>query len=337
LSSDKVTVVQGWVADGLDQVRGRLERSLARAALVNGLAPVPPPGGKLLRPRLLLQVASDAGGPATSLRRAALLATIVELIHVATLYHDDVLDSSLERRRLASGCERFGNKISILLGDAILTAALDLVVRCPRRMQRAVVQAITATLRGEVTQHLEHRSLALSEAECTRVAALKTGSLFGLAAELGAMVAGLPVEQSTLAARFGRRLGTAYQLLDDTLDYAGSHDALGKEPGSDYRQGIATLPLVLAWQRSGVPERRMIEAGFGGNGTANFEAVRDIVLWPGHFRAAVGAAVEQIEGARALLPALGLLDGAPCAAFIRDIEQRIHHYGHSRPVSAPLR
>jgi octaprenyl-diphosphate synthase len=204
-------------------------------------------------------------------------------------------------------------------------------------MQRAVVQAITATLRGEVTQHLEHRSLSLSEAECTRVAALKTGSLFGLAAELGAMVAGLPGERSTLAARFGRRLGTAYQLLDDALDYAGNHEALGKEPGSDYRQGIATLPLILAWQRSGAPERRMIEAGFGGNGTDDFEAVRDIVLWPGHIRAAVRAAGEQIEGARALLPALGLIDDTQCAAFIRDIDQRLYHHGHSRPVSTPVR
>ena len=328
---------EGWVVEGLDQVRGRLERSLARAASVNGLVPVPPPAGKLLRPRLLLQVALAAGPPAPPVRRAALLAAIVELIHLATLYHDDVLDASPERRRRASGLELLGNKVSILFGDAILTAALDLLVRCPRRMQRAAVHAITATLRGEVTQHLEHRVLDLTEAECARVAALKTGSLFGLAAELGAMVSGLSEERSRLAGRFGRRLGAAYQLLDDVLDYAGSLETLGKEPGSDYRQGIATLPLIFAWQRSGAPERRMIETGFGGNGTANFETVREIVLWPGHFRPAVRAALEQLEGARALLLPLGLSDNAPLAAFMHDIEQRIPPPRATHPVSAPLR
>jgi octaprenyl-diphosphate synthase len=309
----------------VEQVRAILERKLARLAELDLMAPSHPVGGKLLRPRLLLAIAIRADDDGANLGRAAALAAAVELIHLASLHHDDVIDASPHRRQASSAREQFGNKVSILFGDAILTAALDLLLRISsRRMQRAVSRAVRETLRGEIAQHTNHRTPAVSERECIRIAALKTGSLFGLAAQLGALAANESESVARQAFLLGRRLGTAYQLTDDAMDYVGTTDTLGKEPGSDYRQGIATLPLVSAWRASSGADRMVLEAGFGSNGRSDLPGVKRIVGTPPVIGKTVAAAFHQLGWARSAIPELGAEDRvSQIEAFCREIEDRI--------------
>lgn len=313
----------------LAEVRARLDGRLGDLAGIRPDAFPPTAAGKLLRPRLLFAMMGEGGAGHGPEGRAISLALTVELIHLATLSHDDVLDDSPKRRRELSARETLGNKISILYGDALLAEALEIILRVgSRRMLRAVSRAVTATLRGELAQHLSHRTPDLDPRDCVRVAALKTGSLFGLAARLGAMHRDAPAEIEALAWRLGRRLGTAYQLIDDALDYAGSAAVLGKEPGSDFGQGIATLPLVLAWRGSaGTDRRAVLEDGFGRNGRADFTAVRAIVMQQNSFATALAAARQELERARGCASAVtppasaALLDGvfAECEARLRDL------------------
>jgi octaprenyl-diphosphate synthase len=191
-------------------------------------------------------------------------------------------------------------------------------------MQRAVARAVRETLRGEIAQHTGHRKPSVSERECVRVAALKTGSLFGLAAQLGALAAQEPEPVVQLAYRMGRRLGTAYQLMDDAMDYVGTCDLLGKDPGSDYRQGIATLPLVSAWQSGNLSDRAALEAGFGANGSSDFPSVSLLVGRATNIGKTAAAAFHQLGLARSVIPDLGLEErAAPVDAFCREIEERI--------------
>jgi geranylgeranyl pyrophosphate synthase len=295
-----------WVDTALDEARARLVERFAALADHRLMPPDVEVTGKLLRPRLLLlTAATTAAARAPSTDRGALLAAAVEMIHLATLHHDDVLDDSPHRRRTASVRGAFGNKVSILFGDALMVAAIDVLLRCAsRRMHFAVIRAATATLRGEVEQHLGHRMLDVDERDCLRVARLKTGSLFGLAARLGALLSGVGPEAVAAAHRFGCRLGTAFQLIDDALDYAAGADVLGKEPGSDYREGIATLPLVRAWRDGSDHDRPILQLGFGRNGDGDFAPVRAIVLRARHFGGCLATARRQLALALAELPVL---------------------------------
>lgn len=328
------TPAETWLAGALESVREELQ---ARLLVLPGLDPLSSarqlPAGKLLRPRLLLCVAAAAGGTGSVTRKVTSLAAVVELIHLATLYHDDVLDGSPHRRRVASVRQRLGNKISILFGDALLAAAVETMLRrSNRRTLTTIARAVTTTLHGEMEQHLRHRRVDLAEADCIRIARLKTGSLFALAGRLGAMMGGASAGVVQEAARMGRRLGTAFQLIDDALDYAGSAEVLGKEPGADYREGIATLPLVNAWLGAAPNDRHVIEKGLGRHGAGSFPAVRALVTHPECFSITLGAARLYVDRARRSLAELEkVVHVQPLiAAYIRDIERRIPELSDER-------
>jgi octaprenyl-diphosphate synthase len=310
------------VDPALEVVRERLGRELAALARLN-LAPTTAPG-KLLRARLLLTVAATVVGEAPTTDRATSLAAAVELLHLATLHHDDVLDDSPHRRRMASARRIFGNKVSILFGDALVASAFDTLLRCAsRRMQFAVVRALTVTVRGEIEQQLNHRTLDVDAAACVRVARLKTGSLFALSAGLGALLGGDPGAAAD-ARRLGRRLGTAYQLIDDALDYAGDYDDLGKAPGADYREGIATLPLVLAWRSVAEGDREVLRAGFGRGESGDFAAVRDLVVGGDHFVSCLAEIRRRLDLVRRSVIALS--SGPPSRllmAYVDQIQDRL--------------
>ena len=322
---------RAWVEAALDEVRAHLARRFAHLADLRLMPSDTRVSGKLLRPRLLLTVAATRGADVPT-SRAVAMASAVEMVHLATLHHDDVLDDAPHRRRAMSVRETFGNKASILFGDALVAGALEIVLRSAnRRMQLCLVHAVTATLRGEVEQHLGHRVLELSPVECVRVARLKTGSLFALSARLGAMLGGGDGSAAAIAARMGRRLGTAYQLIDDALDYAGSPDLLGKDPGADYRQGIATLPLVRAWRASSDGDRRILQAGFGQEAPGDFATVREIVLRREHFESCLASARRYLRGALDDLRTVAL-DGAspPLREYIAEVERRVPDPDHVR-------
>jgi octaprenyl-diphosphate synthase len=294
------------LAAALAEARARLENRFHALAASHPEVFPRTAAGKLLRPALLLAVAGEENLRNGQAERAIELAVTVELIHLATLNHDDVLDDSPRRRRALSARETLGNKVSILLGDALLAEALEAILRVgTRRMLVAVSRAVTATLHGELVQHLSHRTIDLPERDCVRVACLKTGSLFGVAARLGAMHAGASRAAEQAAWRMGRRLGTAYQLIDDALDYGGDPAVLGKEPGSDFAQGIATLPLVLAWKNGSDSDRELLEAGFGHQGSERFAGARAVVLGSPAFSRTLEASRQQLNRARNALAELG--------------------------------
>ena len=202
-------------------------------------------GGKRVRPTVTLLAAGACGG---ELPAAIPYAVAAELTHSATLLHDDVIDDGPERRGRAASRVIWGNAVSVLSGDWLLTRALELVSAAPA--QSAALPALLATMRrlveGEVLQLSLRGTFAASERDYLDVVIGKTGSLFGWAAAAGAWSAGLTGRIPEALVRFGEGVGIAFQLVDDALDYAADPHLLGKRLGTDLAEGKATLPLIRA-------------------------------------------------------------------------------------------
>jgi octaprenyl-diphosphate synthase len=205
-------------------------------------------GGKRIRPVALLLAASIYGRPT---RAAHELAAVAELVHAATLLHDDVIDDAPERRGQAAARTVWGNAVSVLGGDLMLTHAL---ARCHAVGHGAVFEHLLRTLRtlvdGEIVQLRGRTSLDLRAETYFQIANAKTASLFDWATTSGARIAGAPDEHALALGRFGVNLGLAFQLVDDVLDYAGSRESTGKALFTDLREGKVTLPLVYAIERA---------------------------------------------------------------------------------------
>jgi octaprenyl-diphosphate synthase len=202
-------------------------------------------GGKRVRPMVTLLAAGACGG---ALRDAVPYAAAAELTHSATLLHDDVIDDGPERRGRPASRIIWGNAVSVLSGDWLLTRALEIVSGSPARP--AALPALLATMRrlveGEVLQLSLRGTFAATERDYLDVVIGKTGSLFGWAAAAGAWSAGLTGRVPEALASFGEDVGIAFQLVDDALDYAADPALLGKRLGTDLAEGKATLPLIRA-------------------------------------------------------------------------------------------
>jgi octaprenyl-diphosphate synthase len=212
-------------------------------------------GGKRLRPLLTLAAARLCGYPEGEPRHVQ-LAACVEFIHTATLLHDDVVDESLRRRGLASANAVFGNKASVLVGDFLFARAFQLMVEDGSLRVLEILSRAAATIaEGEVLQLATQNDLSTTEAQYLAVVRGKTAALFSAACQVGAVVVGRPQAQEAALDLFGDRLGVAFQLVDDALDYAGEGAAMGKTVGDDFREGKATLPVLLAYERGDGIER----------------------------------------------------------------------------------
>jgi octaprenyl-diphosphate synthase len=220
-------------------------------------------GGKRIRPRLVLLFsrALSFDGPS----RFDLAATI-EFIHTATLLHDDVVDESALRRGRPTANALFGNAASVLVGDFLYSRAFQMMVDVGRmRVLEVLSEATNVIAEGEVLQLMNMHDADLAVEDYLRVIRYKTAKLFEASARLGAVIADAPREIEDACADFGRALGTAFQLIDDLLDYEGDPAALGKNVGDDLREGKPTLPLLYAMAH-GTPEesaliRHAIENG----------------------------------------------------------------------------
>lgn len=213
-------------------------------------------GGKRIRPRLVLLFAEALGhqGPEPSE-----LAAIVEFIHTATLLHDDVVDESSLRRGRATANAMFGNAASVLVGDFLYSRAFQMMVSLDRmRVLEVLADATNVIAEGEVLQLMNMHDPDLAVADYLRVIRYKTAKLFEASARLGAVIANAPREIEDACADYGRALGTAFQLVDDLLDYEGDPQALGKNVGDDLREGKPTLPLLIAMERGTAQERELI-------------------------------------------------------------------------------
>lgn len=209
--------------------------------------------GKQLRPALVALSANAIGKLNDS---HVTVAVIIEMVHLATLVHDDVMDEAeIRRGRLTLGAN-WGNEIAVLFGDCLFAQALKLAASFPTpEICRAVAMATNTVCSGEILQTRQRRNFQFSEAEYFKVLEMKTAELFALSCDLGACLAGASATQREALRDFGIALGTAYQLYDDCLDLFGSEAAVGKSLGTDLAKGKLTLPILKFWHRAGEAER----------------------------------------------------------------------------------
>ncbi len=213
-------------------------------------------GGKRIRPRLVLLFSGALGfsGP-----ERHLLAATVEFIHTATLLHDDVVDESSLRRSRPTANALFGNAASVLVGDFLYSRAFQMMVAVDRmRVLEVLADATNVIAEGEVLQLMNMHDPDLGVDDYLRVIRYKTAKLFEASARLGAVLATAPSQTESACADYGRHLGTAFQLVDDLLDYEGESASLGKNVGDDLREGKPTLPLLLAMTHGTDVEREFI-------------------------------------------------------------------------------
>ena len=227
-------------------------------------------GGKRMRPALLLMVARALGYEG---QQHHLLAAVVEFIHTATLLHDDVVDESALRRGRATANAVFGNAASVLVGDFLHSRSFQMMVETGSvRVMQILADATNVIAEGEVLQLLNVHDPLVTEERYLQVVRYKTARLFEASAQLAAVLAGATPEQEDAAAEYGRRAGTAFQLIDDVLDYSGEAEALGKNLGDDLREGKPTLPLIRLLD-VGTPAQQALVRTAIENGEGDFVAV----------------------------------------------------------------
>ena len=220
--------------------------------------------GKRLRPALAL----IAGGATGNIGPDHFeLAVVVELIHAATLVHDDILDSADTRRGLPTANAKWGNSLSVLLGDCLFSHALKLASGFRSgEMMRRMAEAASEVCSGEIIQTQRRFDLKLSVPDYYRIIEMKTGALFAVATELGAFLNEATPSVIAAMRTFGLKFGTAFQIYDDVLDLAGDESSAGKSLGSDLRKGKLTLPILYLLQHSEPTDRdRICEIILGGN------------------------------------------------------------------------
>ena len=227
-------------------------------------------GGKRMRPALVLMVARALGYEG---ERHHLLAAVVEFIHTATLLHDDVVDESDLRRGRETANAVFGNAASVLVGDYLYSRSFEMMVEADSmRILSILSEATTVIADGEVLQLLNVHDPDVSQERYLQVVRYKTAKLFEAAARVGAVLAGATPEQEDAAAAYGRHVGTAFQIVDDVLDYRGDAAALGKNVGDDLREGKPTLPLIRVME-VGTPQQQQLIRDAIRTGDADFAAV----------------------------------------------------------------
>ena len=213
-------------------------------------------GGKRLRP-VLLFLCSNALGCKNPHRLP--LAAVVEFIHTATLLHDDVVDESSLRRGKATANARFGNPASVLVGDFLYSRAFQMMVEVQNmRVMDVLAEATNVIAEGEVQQLMNMRNADITVDDYLHVIRSKTAKLFEASARVGALIADASPAVEAACATYGQALGTAFQVIDDVLDYAGDSTVMGKNLGDDLREGKATLPLIAAMQRGSAAQAQLI-------------------------------------------------------------------------------
>lgn len=261
-------------------------------------------GGKRLRPALLLL---GAGALGYGGGERFVLAAVVEFIHTATLLHDDVVDGSTLRRGRATANERFGNPASVLVGDFLYSRAFQMMVDCnDMRVMQILANATNVIAEGEVLQLMNMHNASLTEADYLRVIRSKTARLFEASCQLAAVLARADAQTESALAEYGQALGTAFQVIDDVLDYEGDVAETGKNLGDDLREGKATLPLIAAMQRGSAAQRELVRTAIENGSVGELERVIAIVRDTGSLQVAREAA--QAEARRAITAASQLPD-----------------------------
>ncbi len=259
-------------------------------------------GGKRLRPALLVLSAICCGYRGTAHHR---LAAVVEFIHTATLLHDDVVDDSELRRGRATANARFGNPASVLVGDFLYSRAFQMMVGVRNlRVLEVLSNATNVIAEGEVLQLLNVQNVDVSEAQYLHVIRSKTAKLFEAAGQLGAILAEAPAPVEAALAGYGTHMGTAFQLIDDILDYSGDLAQTGKNLGDDLAEGKVTLPLIYAMRSGSGEQAGLIRRAITEGRLSDFEPVVAAIRDSGALDYARRQAEAEAERASALLEAV---------------------------------
>ncbi len=258
-------------------------------------------GGKRLRPLLTVAASRLCGGVGDAGWK---LAAAVEFIHTATLLHDDVVDSSQLRRGKVAAHLIWGAPSSVLVGDFLFARAFELMVETgAMKALEILARASRVIAEGEVLQLTRAHDLNLSQVTYLEIISAKTAELFAAAAEAGAVAAGADPVRSAALRTYGMNLGLAFQLADDALDYGGATETLGKNAGDDFREGKATLPLLLAIARSGPREADFWERAINRHDQtdADFRRARELIIGTGALEATLDLAADYAEAAKEAL------------------------------------
>ena len=261
------------IAADMDAVNTVIRQRLhSEVSLVNQIAEyIISAGGKRIRPVLVLLLANAHGYRGTAHHE---LAAVVEFIHTATLLHDDVVDESSMRRGRQTANALFGNAASVLVGDFLYSRSFQMMVGLENmRVMQILSDATNVIAEGEVLQLLNMHDPDVSHENYLNVIRSKTAKLFEAAAELGALVAGASAAQVAAAGEYGRSLGTAFQLIDDVLDYAGDAAEIGKNVGDDLREGKPTLPLIYLMEHGTPAQRELVRSCIEQGDEQHFDAV----------------------------------------------------------------
>lgn len=252
-------------------------------------------GGKRIRPVLVLLMANAY---AYQGQQHYDLAAIVEFIHTATLLHDDVVDESSMRRGRQTANALFGNAASVLVGDFLYSRAFQMMVSIDSMaVMRILADATNVIAEGEVLQLLNMHDPDVTEERYLEVIRCKTAKLFEAAAQIGALISGAPESEIAAAGEYGRCLGTAFQLIDDVLDYSGKADEIGKNVGDDLREGKPTLPLIYVMKNGSETERDLVKACIENGDESQFDAILSAITQSGALAYTKQAAVLAAESA----------------------------------------
>ena len=259
-------------------------------------------GGKRLRPALLLITARACGYAGTAHH---VLAAVIEMIHTATLLHDDVVDESKLRRGNATANATFGNSASVLVGDFLYSRAFQRMVSVGSlRVHEILSNATNVIAEGEVLQLINSRDPTLDETAYLAVIQRKTAKLFEAAAQLGALLGDATPECEAALARYGMHIGTSFQLIDDVLDYSGNLAAIGKNLGDDLSEGKMTLPLIRACAVGSADDAALIRGAITGGGLTEFAPVVEVLTRTGALEYTRNCAERESAAAAACLETL---------------------------------
>ncbi len=263
---------------GMQKVNQHLRKQLnSEVILINQIAEyIISNGGKRLRPILMLLI-SDA--LQYKGQQAINLAAVIELIHTATLLHDDVVDESEMRRGEKTSHEIWGNSASVLVGDFLYSKAFQMMVKADDMQVMAILSNATNKIsEGEVQQLLNVGNLELSEADYYTIIANKTAKLFEAACQLAAVISDEKDDLQDDLAAFGMLLGTAFQIADDILDYTADDEDLGKNLGDDFNEGKLTMPLIYLLKHGTQQQKQTITQAINNPNEADFNAIKQLVI-----------------------------------------------------------
>ena len=252
--------------------------------------------GKRIRPALAILVGGAAGGVTEDHRK---IGVILELIHMATLVHDDIIDGATARRSMPTTNAKWGNSLAVLLGDALFSHALTLATDFNSiEICRKVGNAAREVCQGEIIQTQRRFDLTLSKEDYFRVIEMKTGALFAAATGLSAAVSGLSAEDEKRLADYGMKLGTAYQIYDDCLDLVGSEEVVGKTLGTDLAKGKLTLPILNLLESSSESQRGIINRRIIEQKELDLPVLVGIAEYKGAIEKSIGTAITLLESCR---------------------------------------